>query len=185
MGITQEQPERLIHRIARELNAVGLTTRVNEKAQGFLGHVDIVKGELEYRETAKPSDLLHEAGHLACLPPKLRAIANTDLSSVTDIMEDEIKDRLEKTGDAEDPYIRAIMQCSDTEATAWAWAMGKRLNMEPEEIISDGDYEGEVEGLRLGLSVNSYFGINGLRAAGMIESTRNYPRLSKWLQDAE
>ena len=176
--------------IAKRLNAIGLPAEEDLSAKGFLGLVDIEKGVIKYQPHANPSDILHEAGHLACLPKVIRDKANTDLSSVFNEFEAVIDQRIKQTGNTEDPLIRAIMQCSDTEATAWAWAMGKDLGIDEEVIILDGDYiddndSGGGKDIRFGLSVNCYAGINGLRAAGFIERTKDYPKMGKWLQEAK
>lgn len=184
MGI-KCQKNKIIHIVADALNTIGLIARLNENASGFLEKINIKEGVLEYQETATPSNLLHEAGHLACLPPKLRVIVNNDISDIEDIVQKEMKDRFKETGNLDDPYIRAMMQCSDTEATAWAWAMGKKIGLEENTIIEDEDYNGEGADLRLMLSAKAYYGINGLRAANMIKSIKDFPVLDKWLQDAQ
>lgn len=77
------------------------------------------------------------------------------------------------------------MQCSDPEATAWAWAAGVHLGLPPEAVIMDHEYDGEGEGIRLALQLKCYLGINGLTHAGICSNPRvdgGYPVLRSWLQ---
>jgi hypothetical protein len=81
---------------------------------------------------------------------------------------------------------RAMLQTGDCEATAWAWAAGKHLNVPERSIIVHGKashYDGNGATVALMLRNSAYFGVNGLRAAGFLQHTRDFPRLTKWLQD--
>ena len=171
--------------VARRLAEIGIETREKEDAQGFLDAVYIENGVILYRPEATASNILHEAGHLACIPAQFRSKATGDLDNIAREMCDYVGRHLEGGGDAEDPIVRAIMQCSDPEATAWAWAFGVHIGLEPERIIEDEDYQGDGPEVRLMVSVGMYVGINGLRAAGMVSNPKEWPVMSKWLQDAE
>lgn len=171
-------------RIASELATIGIVATEQADAAGFLDDVAIRSGTIHYRRDAAPSNLLHEAGHLACIPTIFRDHAEDALSGVFRIMGEAFAERLEQTGNPGDPLIRAIMQCSDPEATAWAWAFGVRCGVPPEIAILDSEYGGDGDGVRLQVSTGMYIGINGLRAGGMIHSVRAYPALDKWVQDA-
>lgn len=174
-----------VDRVATELTSIGIETIETPDARGFLEDVRIHEGRILYRPGARVSNILHEAGHLACIPPMFRKQASDDLDDIAMAMCDYAEARMAHTHDPEEPLLRAIMQCSDTEATAWAWAFGRHLGLDPEEIIEDQDYDGAGEHVRLQVSTGMHLGIHGLRAAGMIGSVRDWPRLSKWLQDAE
>src|SRR3546814_2335746 len=65
------------------------------------------------------------------------------------------------------PEMRAIMQAGETEATAWAFAAGRAIGLPDHVIIEDQDYDGEGEGIRFGLALNAYVGINGMVRGGM------------------
>ncbi len=171
-------------RIAAELSVVGIEAIETDEATGFLEGVRIDEGRLLYGRDASPSNLLHEAGHLACLPPAFRGEASDDLSGTFRAMGQCLKARMESTGNPDDPLIRAILQCSDPEATAWAYAFSVRVGMPPDLAILDDEYGGDGAIVRMQVSSGAYLGVNGLRAAGMIGSVRSYPRLDKWLQDA-
>lgn len=171
--------------IVAALAEIGIESEERTSAKGFLEDVRIENGKLLYLKDARPANLLHEAGHLACIPPRFRKLANDDLDELAIVMCDYADERIAKTGDPEEPILRAIMQCSDPEATAWAWAFGKHLGLDPETIIESQDYNGTGDIVRLQVSTGMYVGVNGLRAAGFLQSTRDWPEMEKWLQDAE
>ena len=171
--------------LCRALNAIGIETQERPGSRGFLDDVRIERGRILHSPGARASNILHEAGHLACLPPMFRHRANDDLDDIARTMCAYADERIALTLDPEEPIIRAIMQCSDPEATAWAWAFGTHLGMKPEDIIEDHDYDGDGAHVRLQVSTGMYIGINGLRAAGMIDSVKSWPNMTKWLQDAE
>lgn len=171
--------------IADALNDLGLSAFEDDGANGFLDRVAVRDGRLHFAPDAPPSNLLHEAGHLACIPSRFRHLADGDLEHVFDTMGKALENRYSETGNADDPLIKAIMQCSDPEATAWAWAFGTRLGIPAESIIHDDEYDGAGAMVRLQVSTGNHCGIHGLRAAGMIATVRDYPRLEKWVQDAD
>lgn len=133
------------------------------------------------------SDVLHEAGHLAVLPGRFRSLASGDIDDVQKLMGESIDFGSPDTGEA-----RAALQSGDSEATAWAWAAGCHLGLDPNRIIRNEDYERTGEEVRQALSMNSYLGINGLSSAGFcvvragaLERMRRlpaYPKLAMWVQ---
>ena len=160
--------------VADELRRIGIRTIETPGASGFLEDVRIHEG-----------DILHEAGHLACISPMFRKQASDDLDDIATVMCDHAGKLMMSGHDPEGPLLRAIMQCSDTEATAWAWAFGSHLGLCPEQIIEDQDYDGEGKHVRLQISTGMHLGIHGLRAAGMIDSVISWPTMTKWLQDTQ
>lgn len=90
--------------------------------------------------------------------------------------------------DPDHPLMKAIVQCSDTEATAWAWAAGVHLGLPHEVIVRDEDYAGDGASIRTMLAMKSYFCINGMVWSGMCGNPRRpdgYPRMINWLQRAD
>lgn len=159
------------------LEKIGLQMVRVERLEGnFLEGVKIVNGAVHYQDNAAISNLLHEAGHLAIIPENIRHMADGNLDDCFESMFDKIAHV-----DPEHEITKALLQCSDTEATAWAWAAGKHLGIREETIIRDVDYDGEGESIRLMLSEGHYFGINGLAASGM-SSTRTFPAMRIWAQ---
>lgn len=83
------------------------------------------------------------------------------------------------------------MQCSDPEATAWAWAIGKHLGLPDEIIILDSEYDGTGANERLSLGMGAHLGVHGLAHAGFCAASKAYseitnqpcyPNLAFWLQ---
>lgn len=150
----------------------------------FLDDIEVVQGALHVTPVCRVSTLLHEAGHLACVPTAYRHLFSGNLGSGTRKMLRHI-DSLDLHPDA--PLMRAAIQCSDPEATAWAWAAGLHLGLPHERIIMDREYDGTGADIRCSLRFGAYVGINGLMHAGMCGHPRGpagYPALRTWLQDA-
>lgn len=170
------------------LTRIGMPWRWAEGASGFIPGVDIRDGELLVAPTARASGLLHEAGHLAILPGDFRPLAQRDVGGVAKLMLRSIDFSLDPDG----PLQRAALQCSDPEATAWAWAAGVHLDLPPEVIIMDDEYGGDGRMLRMQLKSRAYAGINGIAHAGFcavragafatMRGLKVYPELNFWLQ---
>lgn len=161
-------------------NEIGLPWKFDDAAAGFLPDVDIKDGVMQVSSRASVSSLLHEAGHLAVMTGDARPYCQSNVNSAVKVMFEHYQDL-----DPDHPALRAAYQSSDPEATAWAWAAGRHLDLPGHLVICDEDYEGDGRDIRSALSLNSYLGINGLRAAGMCEmrGPDAYPKLTKWLQD--
>lgn len=168
------------------LTSIGLTVKVEDGARGFIEHVAILDGGLRVDPRAPASGLLHEAGHLAIVPTRFRHYLSGDLGQGMKRAFEE----LNQLGlDPEAPLMRAMLQVSDPEATAWAWAAGKAIGLPDQKIIQDDEYQGEGGFIRFALASNSYVGINGLSHAGFCVPRVNpyrplpvYPSLAHWLQ---
>lgn len=174
-------------KVANFLREIGLQVVQVESASGFVDHVEIVHGAIHLDEHAAVSDLLHEAGHVAIMPQRYRSYLNGNIGPGVKRMLEELTALHLPT---DDPLYRAAIQTSDCEATAWAWAAGKHLGLNDDEIIRDEDYNGGGEHVRLGLAFRGYLGINGLAHAGFCTVRPNpyragipvYPELARWLQ---
>ena len=172
------------------LNSIGLPCVRRPGASGFIVGVEIVHGSIHFDPlVAHVGDILHEAGHIACLSAPFRAVANGNIAGAQRAL-------LEAASAADlhpdDPRMRAALQTGDAEATAWAWAAGKHLGLKEDLIIRDQDYSNDGASVRLGLSLNAHLGIHGLAHAGFCATSRyvamhtgrpQFPILSKWLQD--
>lgn len=170
------------------LSDVGLSWRWQAGARGFCPGIDIVDGVLLIAPDARPSATLHEAGHIATLPGEFRPYAQRNISGVQKLICESVDFAANPDGELQ----RAAIQCSDPEATAWAWAAGQHLGMCPTDIIQDDEYDGEGAFVRLQLSSRGYIGINGLVHAGFCAQRENgyakarglpaFPKLGFWLQ---
>lgn len=158
---------------------IGLEAKPKPGAAGFIESTEIAGGVLFYDpDKALPSNLLHEAGHLAVLPSQYRSWADGDLDETYPLIGDDVFRRYP----ADHPIMIRAMQSGEAETTAWAWAAGRHLGIPDDIIILDSEYGGEGANIRLHLQLNSYLGINGLRAGGMCSSVRDYPKMTYWLQ---
>ncbi len=118
-----------------------------------------------------PGDLLHEAGHLAVLPPELRGFANDDAPNAT-----------------EEP------NAGELEAMAWAYAAAVELALPLDVLIHEGGYHGKSRDLLQMYAFGVYPGLQGLCAIGMTAApgfTTNggsdmvavrYPAMARWLR---
>jgi hypothetical protein len=183
--------DRTVVKVCAALNAIGIDTVFTEEASGFLKNIRIVNGTLHVSPACDASDVLHEAGHLAIIPRRYRAQANDNLDVLTRFMLDDL-DRYANEG-PDSPIYRAVIQCSDVEATAWAFAFGKHVGLSDEEIIKDDQYPDENgvptgAEVRFCLAARAYLGINGLAHAGFCSTNRFgrlpiYPELAYWTQE--
>lgn len=115
-----------------------------------------------------PGDLLHEAGHLAVLPPALRALANDDLAEEFD-----------------------VAHAGELEAMAWAYAALVELGLPAEVLIHEGGYNGKSRDLLQMYAFGVYPGLQGLCAAGMTAAPGfspeplplRYPQMLLWLRE--
>lgn len=126
-------------------------------------------------------------GHLACVPARFRGYMSDNLASGMRRMLNEIEQMMLEP---DHPLERAAIQCSDPEATAWAWAAGMAIGLKPEQIIQDDEYSDSGASIRFMLQQNQYRGINGLSSAGMCKRgymtppELRYPVMTNWLQPA-
>jgi hypothetical protein len=112
-----------------------------------------------------PGDLLHEAGHLAVLPPEQRR-------SFGD--EDEVPD----------------MRRLEIQAIAWSYAAALHLGLDPAVVFHDSGYRGHARGLLQSFSLGVDLGVADLQEAGMTAMRRDaerlgippYPQISRWVR---
>lgn len=120
------------HAVAAFLNSIGIETTLVDKTQaGFLGRVEIHEGSIRYTPVAFAGDLLHEAGHLAVTPSRYRHLMSGDVSEGVRKMCEAVMALNLEPGE---PLLRAVLEASEPEATAWSWAAGAHLELKPQEI---------------------------------------------------
>jgi hypothetical protein len=118
-----------------------------------------------------PGDLLHEAGHLAVLPPAARQRASDDLQALAP--------------DADADFA------GELEALGWAYAAATAIGLPVDVLVHAGGYKGQSQSLIQMYALGIYPGLQGLCRAGMAESPAfmpacgpvHYPRMLKWLRD--
>ncbi|WP_321889626.1 hypothetical protein [Paraburkholderia bannensis] len=173
------------NRVIEFLNGIGIPTCYESGASGFAKGCRIGRGTLAVDPACRISTLLHEAGHLAITPRRYRSWMDGDLYAGQRRMLDAVCN-----GDLhpDEPLYRAVIQCSDPEATAWAWAAGVALGLPGEEIVRDDEYDGEGGAIRLALQLRAYFGVHGLAHAGFClirdrNGVSGWPHLRYWTQE--
>ncbi|WP_256671270.1 hypothetical protein [Pseudomonas sp. EMN2] len=168
------------------LQTAGLKVEAKPGASGFSDGVEIASGGLLVDPSAQASNILHEAGHCAIVPEQFRHLLNGDLMEGMQQIHQEMA---ALALHPDHPLERAVVQASDPEATAWAFAAGRAIGLADEVTIRDIDYDGEGEFIRQGLSLGAYIGINGLSHGGFCQlrplpnrGLPIYPNLAFWLQ---
>ena len=178
-----------LHKVAAFLNRIGIVaTFVDEPLHGFLDGVKIHQGQIQIGTNAQVEDVLHEAGHLATTPKPFRHWMNDNLAKG----QKKALDAMTRLNvNPESDLGRHVLQFTDTEATAWAYAAGKELGFDDAKIISDQSYDGDGASIRAMCRMGKYFGVSGLVAAGMCDSglaakmrgNPAYPAMLRWTQD--
>jgi len=111
-----------------------------------------------------PGDLLHEAGHLAVIPPENRKRGQGNMG----------KDRGE-----------------EMMAIAWSYAASVHLALEPSVVFHDGGYRGWSKAFIENFTNGRYVGVPMLQWIGLTADNKRakemgvepYPHMIKWLLD--
>jgi hypothetical protein len=154
----------LTDRIAEFLRAIGLTVRVGEiGGQTVLPGILIEHGALVVDEAKLrfPCDLLHEAGHLAVVPPARRAAMHNNVGS--------------------DPAEEMM-------ALAWSYAAALHLGIDPATLFHK-EYRGGgpvihetfASGHGLGVPMLQWIGLAFDAADARQHGTQPYPHMQRWL----
>lgn len=152
--------------IARFLTGIGIPVRGGEvPASSFLPGLRIDRGALVVDEARLlyPGDLLHEAGHLAVLPPAARA------------------EVVDSPGDDGGLEMAAI---------AWSYAAALAAGLEPAVVFHPDGYKGGAQALLDNFSQGRYIGVPLLAWMGLTVEPRRaatggeepYPQMVGWLR---
>jgi hypothetical protein len=172
----------MMNNIVNFLNDIGFRIeRTLRPRIGFLPGISI-EGMTLYvdgNELKHEGDLLHEAGHIAIIPSIFRM--HVSGGNIDEAMKPIFSEYFEshdfvKDG-VEDPIMRGLLQCDETEAIAWSYAAAIECGIDPSSVLHF-DYDNSLKTM---LQNNQYFGINGLQAAGMT-SVKTFPTMNRWLQ---
>jgi len=145
---------------------VGLDVRSGEIAERtFLPGIMIEQGTLRIDEAKLkyPGDLLHEAGHLALIPPSRRKEVHVDVG----------KSAGEEMG-----------------AIAWSYAALVHLHLDPAIVFHAGGYRGGSTALIYNFATGHYIGVPMLQWLGLTAAHKlareldvaPYPNMLKWLR---
>ena len=157
----------VVSRVAGFLTDIGLIVKpaaISHKT--FLGGLLIRHGELWIDESrlAYPGDVLHEAGHLAILPPRQRQQLNENVSN---------------DGGQE------------MAAIAWSYAAALHLGLDPAIVFHADGYKGGAQAILDNFAQGRYVGVPYLEWLGMtidrkmaiLVQAPPYPHMLKWLND--
>jgi hypothetical protein len=159
--------EPLTDRIVAFLRGIGLTIRAGEiPGPSFLPGVVVEHGGLLFDPARLrfPCDLLHEAGHLAVVPPARRAAMHRDVGS--------------------DPAEEMM-------AIAWSYAAAIHLGIDP-ALLFHQEYKGGGPAILEAFTGGRGFGVPMLQWVGLTcdaararaEGGEPYPRMRRWLREA-
>jgi hypothetical protein len=162
----------LTETIASFLTCIGLEVVVAELPEDtFLPGVLLRDGRIlvDPGRLRHPGDLLHEAGHLAVLPPEQRRTFGDS----------------EGTSDA-GPDMRQL----EIQAIAWSYAAALHLGLDPAAVFHGAGYRGHAGGLLRNFALGVYVGVDDLQRAGMTARPRDaerlgiaaYPWMRLWLR---
>lgn len=136
----------------------------------FLSGITLQNGGLiiDPEKLLYPGDILHEAGHLAVMPPDIRATMNGSLDGKSD-----------------------LHQGGEIMAIAWSYAACLHLELDPAIVFHKNGYKGEAEGILKNFSEGRYLGLPLLQWAGLCNEPEKipepgkvyYPKMLKWLRE--
>jgi len=157
----------LTDRIVAFLHEIGLAIRAGEIAgPTILPGIAVEHGELRFdpAQLRFPCDLLHEAGHLAVVPPERRAAMHRDVGS--------------------DPAEEMM-------AIAWSYAAALHLGIDP-ALLFHHEYKGGGPTIRAAFADDGGFGVPMLQWVGLTydaararaEGGEAYPHMRRWLRES-
>jgi hypothetical protein len=157
----------LTERIVAFLAGIGLHVRAGEIEEStILPGILVEHGELVFDPARLrfPCDLLHEAGHLAVVPPARRAALHFNVGS--------------------DPAEEMM-------AIAWSYAAAVHLDIDPALLFHD-EYKGGGAGIAAAFADGGSLGVPMLQWVGLTYGARRaraeggepFPRMRRWLRES-
>ena len=158
-------------RLADFISEIGLDiVSVELSTKTFLPGILVENGKILADETklTYPGDLLHDAGHLALAPGKLRSTLNGEVAL---------------------PGVH--MQSFEVGVIAWSYAAILHLGLDPRVVFHAGGYGVESERVMQNFTLGAYIGVNVLQDVGLAAMGNRaielgvdpYPHMIKWLRD--
>ncbi len=153
------------------LETIGIKTAFRTAGKNcFLPGLEIERGTIFIDMDALqfPGDILHEAGHLAVIPPAERQLA-----------------------DAAAFALRPDREAEEMMAIAWSYAACVHLGLDPSFVFHDDGYKGGGGYIAENFNNKNYFGLPMLQWIGLTYDETNaigngrepYPAMIKWLRD--
>ncbi|WP_175635513.1 hypothetical protein [Pedobacter ghigonis] len=150
------------------LDRIGLLYKLTEiDGQTFLPGLKLSEGILilDINKLLYPGDILHEAGHLACMPPEIRQ------------------------GMSDDLVPSDLHQGGEMMAIAWSYAACIHLNIDPIVVFHENGYQSGGKNIIENFQQGSFMGVPLLQWCGMtfdnIQAEKNqaqpFPYMQSWL----
>jgi hypothetical protein len=166
-------PLHYTEKILAFLREIGLEYRVvDEEFNSFLKGITIVNGVLKIniQELLCVGDILHEAGHLACIPLNLRLKANDNIS--------------ESLG---------VNYACELGVIAWSVAAARHLEIPLSEVFNAGGYKGDAawmleqynSGNHLGLPLLQWLGLAAYEEELDGDKIFPFPKMKRWTRAEE
>lgn len=145
--------------------------------------VDGMTINVDLEKLKHPGDLLHEAGHVAIVPSIFRPKLFGDVEkSLLPIAKEYLDNHsMIRPDGTEDLIIRGYIQAGEHEAMAWSFAAAIACNIYPMLVFHYDGYDGNGESICDRLKEKSFYGLNGMVAAGMTNLSI-FPKMIRWLQ---
>jgi hypothetical protein len=157
------------NKIITFIKEIGLKVTFSKlDAATFLPGIHIKEGVIlvDPEKLLYPGDLLHEAGHLALLPPTERAMASGNL----------------EPGDNKQNSLEPAVIC-------WTWAALLYLEIDPKVVFHEAGYRGASDWYVEMYSSGNYMGLPLLQWMGLckrhddVSNIQPFPRMVKWIRD--
>nr|WP_199158961.1 hypothetical protein [Pedobacter sp. ASV2] len=150
------------------LNEIGLKYSLEPiDTETFLPGLKLRTGILiiDLEKLLYPGDILHEAGHLACMPPAIRQTMSDNLES----------------GD--------LHNGGEMMAIAWSYAACVYLKIDPEIVFHENGYKNESKNLienfkdlnGIGMSLLQWLGMAYDEKQAIVKGVKPYPTMQMWL----
>ena len=152
------------------LQSIGISIQYcNIETDCFLPGISIENGGLiiDKEKLKYPGDILHEAGHLAVVPPEDRATLNEH-----------------------DIALRPQREAEEMMTIAWSYAVCVHLGIDSRFVFHDDGYKGGGSSIAENFENKQYFGVPMLQWVGMTLEEKNakeqgkpaYPAMLHWLR---
>lgn len=160
----------IVKKITDFLISIGLGVEFRPiSGESFLQGLQIEQGKLviDRRSLLYPGDILHEAGHLATMPPSVRI-------TMTDPLEN-----------------NDLNRGGEMMAISWSYAVCKHLDIDPAIVFHAAGYKGGSEHLLQSFADGYYLALPLLQWAGMTYEPKKakelnrepFPKMTRWLRE--
>jgi hypothetical protein len=166
IGATELADQRLDVMLAF-LTEIGILWREGEvSTKAFLPGVEVVAGELVIKrgQLQYPGDVLHEAGHIALLPPEQRGVFSGNVTDVSPEYEG---------------YEMAVI--------LWTYAACLHLALPVEYVVHDTGYQGQAGWLREEFAQGRFIGLPVLKWLRLADDPQvagraGFPEMLRWIR---